>query len=169
MSQSSAPVSFPAADNGREFRNALGRYATGIAVITLKTPSGELLGLTVNSFNSVSLTPPLVVWSLANTSSALAAFEASEYYAINVLAADQEELSQRFASRREDRFAGLTLESGLGGAPLLPGSSARFQVRNTIRHAGGDHVVFIGEVEHFDYRDSDPLIYFGGAYRQLAA
>ena len=169
MSQSSSVVSLPTADNAREFRNALGCYATGIAVITLKTPSGELLGLTVNSFNSVSLAPPLVVWSLANTSSALAMFEASEYYAVNVLAADQEELSQRFASRCEDRFAGLELEAGLGGAPLLPGSIARFQVRNTIRHVGGDHIVFIGEVEHFDYCDSDPLIYFGGAYRSLAA
>ena len=159
----------PSPAPGREFRNALGRYATGIAVVTLRTQAGELLGLTVNSFNSVSLAPPLVVWSLAGTSSAREAFEASEYYAINVLAADQEALSQRFASRREDRFAGLTLETGLGGAPLLSGCCARFQCRNAIRHAGGDHVVFIGEVERFDYAQGDPLIYFGGAYRRLAA
>ncbi|MDR1661704.1 MAG: flavin reductase family protein [Azoarcus sp.] len=161
-------ISSPAAE-GREFRNALGRYATGIAVVTLETPAGGLLGVTVNSFNSVSLAPPLVVWSLAESSSALAAFEESEYYAINVLAAGQEALSQRFASRREDRFAGLALEAGLGGAPLLPGCCARFQCRNAIRHAGGDHVVFIGEVEHFDYGEGEPLIYFGGAYRRLAA
>ncbi|MDR1064299.1 MAG: flavin reductase family protein [Azoarcus sp.] len=162
-------TSSPAADKGREFRNALGRYATGIAVVTVKTQAGDLLGLTVNSFNSVSLAPPLVVWSLAAASSALAAFEASEYYAINVLAADQEALSQRFASRRKDRFDGLALEAGLGGAPLLSGSCARFQCRNAIRHAGGDHVVFIGEVERFDYGEGEPLIYFGGAYRRLTA
>ncbi|MDR1463253.1 MAG: flavin reductase family protein [Azoarcus sp.] len=162
-------LSLSAAADGREFRNALGCYATGIAVVTLRTPPGDLLGLTVNSFNSVSLAPPLVVWSLSNASSFLAAFEASEYYAINVLAADQRELSQRFASRTEDRFGGLALDEGLGGAPLLPACCARFECRNATRHAGGDHVVFIGEVERFDYREGEPLIYFGGAYRQLAA
>ncbi|MDR2261650.1 MAG: flavin reductase family protein [Azoarcus sp.] len=167
MSQSS--ISFTAADSGREFRSALGRYATGIAVVTLRTPAGELLGLTVNSFNSVSLAPPLVVWSLSSASSSMAAFEASEYYAINVLAAGQQDLSQRFASRGEERFGGLALDEGLGGAPLLPGCCARFECRNATRHTGGDHVVFIGEVERFDYREDEPLIYFGGAYRRLAA
>ncbi|GHT99224.1 flavin reductase [Betaproteobacteria bacterium] len=166
MSQTSAAIA--TVDEGREFRHALGRFATGIAVVTLKTAQGRI-GLTINSFNSVSLNPPLVVWSLAKTSPSLAAFEASEYYAINILSADQEEISKRFASKQVDRFAGLTVDEGLGGAPLLPGASARFQVRNTTRHDGGDHVVFIAGVEKFDYApERDPLLYFGGRYRRLA-
>ncbi|MDR2689535.1 MAG: flavin reductase family protein [Azoarcus sp.] len=164
-----ASASVTAIDDVREFRNALGRFATGIAVVTLETSAGRI-GLTVNSFNSVSLTPPLVVWSLARTSPSLPAFEASQYYAINVLAVDQEEISNRFAGKQPDRFAGLELETGLGGAPLLSGVCARFQVRNTTRHDGGDHVVFIGEVERFDYDDSrEPLLYFAGRYRRLDA
>jgi flavin reductase (DIM6/NTAB) family NADH-FMN oxidoreductase RutF len=167
MSTTSA-VAAAAVDEEREFRHALGRFATGIAVVTLKTPEGRI-GLTVNSFNSVSLNPALVVWSLAKTSPSLPAFEASEYYAINILAADQEDLSNRFASKQVDRFAGLTVEEGLGGAPLLPGASARFQVRNVTRHDGGDHVVFIAEVEEFDYApEREPLLYFAGRYRRLA-
>jgi flavin reductase (DIM6/NTAB) family NADH-FMN oxidoreductase RutF len=155
-------------DGEHEFRRALGRFATGIAVVTLQTPQGPT-GLTINSFNSVSILPPLVVWSLARSSSALPAFEASEHYAINVLAADQKALSERFAAQREDRFAGLAFATGLGGAPLLSGCCASFQVRNAIRHDGGDHVVFIGEVERFDYdAGHEPLLYFGGAYRRLA-
>lgn len=158
----------PAAeDAARSFRNALGMFATGITVVTMRTPAGEPIGLTVNSFNSVSLDPPLIVWSLANDLPSRALFEACEYYAINVLAADQEAVSQRFASRLGDRFAGLGFDHGLGGAPLLHGCCARFECRNTTRHEGGDHTVFISEVVRFDRTPADPLIYFGGAYRYL--
>ena len=117
----------------------------------------------------MSLEPPLIVWSLANDLPSRALFEACEYYAINVLAEDQVELSQRFASRRDDKFAGLEYDSGVGGAPLLRGCCARFQCRNTVRHEGGDHLVFISEVVDFDRQAHPPLIYFGGAYRQLKA
>lgn len=163
MSQNPAADDFP-----RNFRNALGMFATGITVVTMRTPTGELIGLTVNSFNSVSLDPPLVVWSLSNNLPSLKLFEECEYYAINVLAADQEAVSQRFASRMGDRFAGLGFDHGLGGAPLLHGCCARFECRNTTRHAGGDHVVFISEVVRFDRTPSEPLIYFGGSYRHLS-
>lgn len=157
-------------DFRRRFRGALGMFATGIAVVTTRTPAGEPIGLTVNSFNSVSLDPPLVVWSLANELPSRMLFEGCEYYAINVLAEDQIELSQRFASRLGEKFAGLQFESGIGGVPLLEGCCARFVCRNTVRHPGGDHVVFISEVADFDRAEQRlPLLYFGGAYRQLRA
>lgn len=152
----------------RRFRNALGMFATGITVVTTRTPTGEPIGLTVNSFNSVSLDPPLIVWSLSNTLPSRPLFEACEYYAINVLAEDQAELSQRFASRAGDKFAGLDFDTGVAGVPLLKGCCARFECRNTVRHAGGDHVVFISEVVSFDREERPPLIYHAGAYRRLA-
>lgn len=161
--------SFPGEDFSRRFRNSLGMFATGITVVTARTPAGEPIGLTVNSFNSVSLDPPLIVWSLAKDLPSRALFEGCEYYAINVLAEDQTELSQRFASRLDDKFAGLACDEGVGGVPLLRGCCARFQCRNTVRHEGGDHVVFISEVVDFDREARAPLIYFGGAYRQLKA
>ena len=157
-------------DFQRRFRNALGMFATGITVVTTRTPAGEPIGLTVNSFNSVSLDPPLIVWSLANELPSRALFEGCEYYAINVLAEDQADLSQRFASRLGEKFTGLEFDSGIGDVPLLAGCCACFQCRNTVRHAGGDHVVFISEVVDFDRaEEGSPLLYFGGAYRQLRA
>lgn len=155
-------------DFSRRFRSALGMFATGITVVTARSPEGEPIGLTVNSFNSVSLEPPLIVWSLSNDLPSRPLFEACEYYAINVLAEDQVELSQRFASRLDDKFAGLAFDEGVGGVPLLRGCCARFECRNTVRHPGGDHVVFISEVVGFERNERAPLIYFGGAYRRLA-
>lgn len=160
---------FSGEDASRQFRNALGMFATGITVVTTRTASGEAVGLTVNSFNSVSLTPPLVVWSLSDHLPSRPAFEACEYYAINVLAEDQIELSQRFARRDGDRFLGLDFDDGIGGLPLLKGCCARFECRNSVRHDGGDHRVFIGEVLSFARSERAPLIYFGGAYRELRA
>jgi flavin reductase (DIM6/NTAB) family NADH-FMN oxidoreductase RutF len=159
---------FSAEDAPRRFRSALGMFATGITIVTTRTPEGEPIGLTVNSFNSVSLEPPLIVWSLSKDLPGRAQYEACEYYAINVLAADQEALSNRFASRTGERFAGLDVDDGLGGVPLLKGCCARFMCRNTARHSGGDHVVFISEVVSFDRDERAPLIYHGGAYRRLA-
>lgn len=156
-------------DFPRRFRNALGMFATGITVVTTRTPDGVPIGLTVNSFNSVSIDPPLIVWSLSRDLPSRPLFEGCEYYAINVLAEDQAVLSQRFASRVDDKFVGLEFDAGAGGAPLLRGCCARFQCRNTTRHEGGDHVVFISEVVDFDRSERAPLIYFGGAYRQLKA
>ncbi len=158
---------FSGEDASRQFRNALGMFATGITVVTTRAASGQAVGLTVNSFNSVSLEPPLIVWSLSNHLPCRPAFEASEYYAINVLGEDQIELSQRFARRDEDRFRGLEFDEGIGGVPLLRDVCARFECRNTIRHDGGDHRVYIGEVLSFARTERAPLIYFGGAYRQL--
>lgn len=149
------------------FRRALGMFATGIAVVTTRGADGAALGLTVNSFNSVSLDPPLILWSLGNTNSAFAGFEQATHYAVNVLAADQEALSAHFASRAGDRFKGVDWEEGLGGVPLLAGCCASFEVRNSMRVPGGDHHIFIGQVERFAWHKREPLIYFGGKYRHL--
>ena len=152
----------------RAFRDSLGMFATGITVVTARTPDGSPVGLTVNSFNSVSLDPPLIVWSLASHLPSVEVFSQCEYYAINVLAEDQQDLSQRFATRDIDKFAGLKLREGLGGAPLLDGCCAWFECRNTTRHDGGDHVLFLSEVVRHDRNPHAPLIYFGGQYRRLA-
>jgi flavin reductase (DIM6/NTAB) family NADH-FMN oxidoreductase RutF len=152
----------------RAFRNALGSFATGIVVITTRNGAGEPLGLTVNSFNSVSLDPPLILWSLANHLPVREGFETCEHYAVNILAEDQLWLSQRFAGREADKFAGVAVETGLGGVPLLVGCCARFECRNTVRHPGGDHLVFISEVLRFDRSELPPLLFHGGAYRSLA-
>ncbi len=152
----------------RRFRNALGMFATGIAVVTARAPDGQRIGLTINSFNSVSLAPPLVVWSLASEQPSRALLESCEYYAINVLAEDQEALSRLFASRAADKFHGLETDRGMDGAPLLRDCCARFECRNTARYPGGDHILFVSEVIAFDRKDRPPLVYHGGAYRRLA-
>src|SRR5512143_589785 len=112
-----------------EFRKALGSFATGVTIITTRAEDGTPIGLTVNSFNSVSLNPPLVLWSLAETSLSLPIFRAATHWAVHVLASDQEDLSGRFARRGENKFAGLDVDEGLGGVPLLKGCAARFQCR----------------------------------------
>ncbi|MCP5267814.1 MAG: flavin reductase family protein [Zoogloeaceae bacterium] len=153
----------------REFRVALGSFATGIAVVTACAPDGSFVGLTINSFNSVSLDPPLVLWSLDLGSPSLAAFRSASHYAINILAADQIELSQRFATRLEDKFGDLLLCDGAGGAPLLHGCCAWFECANEVRYPGGDHEIFIGRVERFSSDSArPPLIYHAGAYRGLS-
>jgi 3-hydroxy-9,10-secoandrosta-1,3,5(10)-triene-9,17-dione monooxygenase reductase component len=151
-----------------EFRKALGSFATGVTIITTRTADGEPLGLTVNSFNSVSLNPPLVLWSLANTSMSLSAFTSATNWAVHVLAADQEELSGRFARRGEDKFAGLDTEEGAGGIPLLRGCTARFQCRTAFQYEGGDHMIFVGEVLSFDRNETSPLVFHGGRYALAA-
>ena len=153
----------------RALRDTLGQFATGITVVTTRAPDGTPVGLTVNSFNSVSLDPALIVWSLAAHLPSAQVFVECEYYAINVLSAGQQALSQRFATRDIDKFAGLETRDGLGGAPLLDGCCAWFECRNTTRHPGGDHILFLSEVLRHDSNPQPPLIYFGGQYRQLAA
>jgi len=148
----------------RQFRSALGAFATGVTIVTTRTRSGVDVGLTANSFNSVSLDPPMVLWSLAKSSKSLPAFLESGYFAVHVLSAAQEELSHTFATRGAEKFAGLTLERGRGDIPLLDGCSARFQCRTAIKYEGGDHLVFIGEVEAFDHFDRPPLVFHGGNY-----
>lgn len=146
------------------FRRALGRFATGVTVVTTVAADGTPVGLTVNSFNSVSLEPPLVLWSLRRESPTLPLFQAAPRFAVNVLAEDQTDLSNRFASPVDDRFAGMVWETGALGVPLLPGCAARLECRTEAIHPGGDHLIFIGRVERVDCGDRPPLIYANGRY-----
>jgi len=153
----------------RALRDALGSFATGIAVVTACAPNGDFVGLTINSFNSVSLEPPLVLWSLDLGSPSLDVFRGASHYVVNILAADQEDLSQRFAARIPDKFGELPLCIGAGGAPLLHGCCAWFECANEIQYPGGDHVILVGRVVRFTHDPArPPLIYHGGRYRSLA-
>ncbi len=140
-------------------------FATGVTVVTTRTIDGRLVGLTANSFNSLSLEPPLVLWSLAQSAGSLAALSDGSHYAINVLAADQKALAENFASRRADRFAGVAFDKGQGGAPLLHGAAATFECFNRSRYREGDHVIFVGEVERCSHRaGAAPLLFHGGKF-----
>jgi 3-hydroxy-9,10-secoandrosta-1,3,5(10)-triene-9,17-dione monooxygenase reductase component len=150
--------------DANEFRRALGSFATGVTIITTRDTDGVAAGLTVNSFNSVSLNPPLVLWSLSTGSQSLPAFQSAPHWAVHVLAADQHHLSGRFATRGKDKFAGLETDAGIGAVPLLHGCMARFQCRTAFQYEGGDHVIFIGEVLSFDYKNAAPLVFHGGRY-----
>jgi flavin reductase (DIM6/NTAB) family NADH-FMN oxidoreductase RutF len=149
----------------QEFRAALGMFATGVTIVTARSPDGTLIGLTANSFNSVSLAPPLVLWSLSRAAASMAIFRAGSHYAINILAADQKTLAERFAAKGADRWAGVTFDSGAGGAPLLHGAAATFECFNRSRYEEGDHVIFVGEVERCAHRAGAlPLLFHGGRY-----
>ena len=155
----------PPSFSAQEFRAALGMFATGVTSVTARTTGGQVIGLTANSFNSVSLTPPLVLWSLSRAAASLAVFSAGSHYAINVLAADQKELAERFASRGIDRWSGVTFDTGAGGAPLLHGAAATFECFNRSRYEEGDHVIFVGEVERCAHlAGASPLLFHGGRY-----
>jgi len=148
-----------------EFRAALAMFATGVTIVTGRDATGQRIGLTANSFNSVSLSPPLVLWSLARAAGSMPAFTRGSHYAINILAAEQRELAERFASKDADRFAGVSFHEGIGGAPILDGSAAVFECFNRSRYEEGDHVIFVGEVERCQRRDgAQPLIFHGGRY-----
>lgn len=140
-------------------------FATGVTIVTARTPEGELVGLTANSFNSVSLAPPLVLWSLARSAGSMAAFSAGSHYAINILGADQQDLARQFAARDVDRYQGVAFSLGASGAPLLQGAAASFECFNRSRYEEGDHVIFVGEVERCDHRaGASPLLYHGGRF-----
>ena len=149
----------------REFRASLAMFATGVTIVTAHTPAGALIGLTANSFNSVSINPPLVLWSLSQVASSMTALSSGSHYAINILAADQKELAERFASRQEDRWQGVLFTIGASGAPLLTGAAATFECFNRSRYEEGDHVIFVGEVERCSHRaGAAPLLFHGGRF-----
>src|SRR5246127_503902 len=130
----------------RDFRNALGTFGTGVTIVTAMSGDGKPYGVTCNSFASVSLNPPLVLWSLGMFSQRLPVFQNASHFAVNVLGASQQALAKKFANSSEDKFAGVEWTPGLGGAPLLSGSVANFQCRAADRYYGGDHVIFLGAV-----------------------
>jgi flavin reductase (DIM6/NTAB) family NADH-FMN oxidoreductase RutF len=148
----------------RALRAALGRFTTGVTIITARAPDGDLVGLTANSFSALSLDPPLVLWSLRLASTQLAAFAHASHFAVNVLTASQRALGDHFARPGEDRFAGLDWQPGRGGAPVFADVLASFECRTMRTLELGDHLLFIGEVERVAFVDGKPLIYGCGRY-----
>lgn len=155
--------------DSRTLRQALGCFPTGVAVITTRVGKGRPVGLTCSSFNSVSLNPPLVLWSLRNESRSFAAFDAAEAFAVNVLAEDQAELSTRFATSGEvEKFAGVDHRAGVLGMPLIEGSVAQFECRKWAQYSAGDHTIFIGEVKALvATRPESSLVFYKGSYMEL--
>jgi 3-hydroxy-9,10-secoandrosta-1,3,5(10)-triene-9,17-dione monooxygenase reductase component len=150
----------------RAFRNALGQFATGVTIVTACGPNGERVGATVSSFNSVSLDPPMVLWSLDKRAFSRTIFESSAHFAVHVLKLEQKDLAQRFARRGAEKFDGLQCGSGLGNSPLLSDCAACFECETRHRYDGGDHVIFVGEVKRFEHAAVPPLVFHGGAFAE---
>jgi 3-hydroxy-9,10-secoandrosta-1,3,5(10)-triene-9,17-dione monooxygenase reductase component len=146
------------------YRRALGCFATGVAVVTTLDGTGKQAGITVNSFNSVSLTPPLVLWSIGEDSLCYDIFVAAKYFAVNVLATHQRDICSRFAASGTDKFDGIECSQGVAGVPLLPEYSAAFECQTERRYDGGDHKIIVGRVLKFDDRKTDPLIFCRGHF-----
>ena len=151
----------------RDFRSALGCFPTGVCLITALAPDGRRVGLTANSFSSVSLDPPMVLWSLARSATSAPVFRDAEHFAIHVLAAGDAGISSHFAKSGEDKFAKYQdrFTAGLAGVPILQGTAARFECHSRHRYYGGDHIIVIGVVERYGYDpDAAPLVFHRGRY-----
>ena len=163
-----APLEYTKGSDPRTLRDALGCFATGITVVTAIAPDGTFVGLTANSFTSVSLEPPLILACIAKSAGSFSAIEAGNRFAINVLHIGQQPVSERFGRKGGDRFAATAHETWEGGAPILSGSLASFECRKYALHDGGDHVILVGRVERAQFEPRrDPLLYFRGKYRRL--
>jgi len=149
------------------FRAVLGRFATGVTVVTTRDADGTPHGMTVSAFSSLSLEPPLVLVCVANSATMAPLMASAEHFAVNVLSSTQEAVSRRFAGDVHDRFAGIGFHEGHNGAPVLDEVLAWLQCRIVARHPAGDHVIIIGEVEHADVGDGKPLLYYRGGYATL--
>jgi len=150
--------------DARELRQVLGSFVTGVTVITTVDPDGRPHGLTANSFSSVSLDPPLILWSQSKTAPSHPVFNAAERFAVNILADDQMDVSNRFARGGAVKFADTPVVPGMGGVPLIQGCSAYLECRRVNSYPGGDHVVFIGQVDRIERHAKQPLVFGGGRY-----
>jgi 3-hydroxy-9,10-secoandrosta-1,3,5(10)-triene-9,17-dione monooxygenase reductase component len=157
----------PDSTEHRALRTALGRFATGVTVITCLDAQGVRVGLTANSFSALSLDPPLVLWSLRQSSPSLPAFRSASHFAVNVLGEAQVEVSRRFASPASDKFGDGTWAAGQGGAPVLTGCPAVFECATVSLQDAGDHLLFIGRVLQFSEAPIAPLLFQSGHYRML--
>lgn len=154
--------------DGRELRNALGRFATGVCIISTVTESGEPLGLTANSFASVSLEPPLVLWSLQNNSDVFEVFSRPRHYAINVLAREHHEHSNRYAKKGDHLLDPAHFTPGQFGSPLINDALVSFECELHATHEGGDHLIIVGLVKAMHARDAgEPLLFYSGGYHHL--
>ncbi len=152
----------------RDLRNALGSYGTGVTVVTSGNSKSRLVGVTANSFTSVSLDPPIVLWSLVSTSPSLEVFDQSGRFVINVLAIHQIDLSKQFSKTLADKFAGVEFKEGLDGLPVIQNCVATFECKTIQRTVVGDHVLFLGQVENYVYESKTPLLFCQGNYVQVA-
>lgn len=150
-----------------DFRRSLGRFATGVTIICCRDGDGRALGITANSFSSVSLDPPLILWNIAKVSRSLDAYINAEYFGVNVLAAGQEDLSVRFARSDVDPFAGLDHDESERQVPRIEGCIAWFECRTHAVHDSGDHYIIVGEVIDYAAAEGEPLLFFRGNYRAL--
>ncbi|MBX3491984.1 MAG: flavin reductase family protein [Parvibaculum sp.] len=154
--------------DARRFRNALGWFTTGVAVVTTRVGGGEPIGITVNSFSSVSLDPPLVLWCLDKKSDTLEAFETATHFTVNVLREEHQEISSRLSRKGDHSLAGLAVVARESGCPALRDALAHFECEIEARHDAGDHVIMIGRVLNFDHaEDGRPLLYHRGGYQML--
>lgn len=160
----------PVSVGDREFRHALGCFATGVTVITSIGPRGELLGNTVNSFTSVSLDPPLILWCMGRHAMSLRSYLSTDQFVVNILSSDQQHLSAAFAKAGADKFSGIDYETGVTGCPILTGAAAVFECKTRHTYMGGDHVIFVGEVVSAAFEpNGEPLLFHRGKYGRLAA
>lgn len=158
-----------AAIDPKAFRRALGNFATGVTIVTAIDPDGTKVGVTANSFSSLSMDPPLVLWSSKKDAKSTPVFEAAPNFAVNVLASDQLEMSNHFARQQEDKFAGVEWEKGIGGVPIFPNCAGRFQCETYEKIDGGDHWIFVGRVIAFDDFGRSPLCFHQGSYAMVLA
>jgi len=150
-----------------QFKSTLGRFASGITVITTHDADGRDHGMTLSAFSSLSLDPPLVLACIGDAASIAGTMATADHFALNILAADQEPLSRRFSAKDEDRFEQIGMTRGAHGLPLLDGALGHLQCRITARYPGGDHTIVVGEVIAATSRDGDPLLYYRGGYARL--
>ena len=157
--------------SARDFRNALGSFATGVTIVTCAgAQPGDYIGITANSFASVSLDPPLVLFSVGRQSRSLAAFQAARHVAVNVLSRHQLALCRRFARSASDKWSGIDFELWDHGCPIFPGSVASFECGIQAMHEGGDHIILVGHVEHMATDPAaEPLLFLKGAYGHFQA
>lgn len=161
-------MSKPAIDT-RELRNALSNFATGVTIVTTRDDAGRPVGMTASSFNSVSMEPPLILWSVTKTAHSAPIFKAATHFAVHVLAASQMSLSNRFARSGADKFEAVEYQTNSNGVPLLPGALTRFQCRTWSVYEGGDHWIIVGEVLHMDASKGEGLVFSGGSYATAAS
>jgi flavin reductase (DIM6/NTAB) family NADH-FMN oxidoreductase RutF len=166
--QPRAAPEFRAGSDARTLRDAMGCFATGITIITSRDGDGTPIGLTANSFTSLSLDPPLLLVCVANTAGSAPVLREAEHFAVNMLQVSQQATSNRFAGKGEDRFAATAWSEGETGMPLIDGALGAFECKRHAIHDGGDHFILVGEVVRAQFEPRrDPLLYFRGKYRRL--
>ncbi|MBB3139302.1 flavin reductase family protein [Halomonas organivorans] len=155
--------------DGRALRDTLGRFATGVTIVTARTEEGAPVGITANSFSSLSLDPPLILWSLALKSPSLPAFAEGRSFAVNILGQHQDALAMQFARPSEDKFEGVAQHDNTDGVPLLDGALARLECRVEFTRIAGDHLLIVGRVQAFSTEEGEPLLFYQGGFQRLSA